>query len=79
MVKRLIAGRQMARAIPLINQKKDIVSDRLFKCTKCNFVWSQVYELGRKKVIDKYENFPSYGLKRKTCKECVYASKELNK
>jgi len=60
-------------------KKLDVVSDRFRKCIKCNRVWMSAYELGRKKVIDYYQDFPSYGLKKETCKECLNGNNNCTK
>jgi len=54
------------------NRSKEMPRSKyLFKCTKCNYVWTKVYSSGdRKSIEEKYKDFPSYGLERKTCKEC---------
>ena len=67
MVKRLTVGSTMRN-----NRSEEICTSRhLFKCTKCNYVWKRVYSGPHKTSIqEKYKDFPAYGLKQKTCKEC---------
>ena len=58
-------------AIPV---SKSIVSnirnhekEKLKKCPECGFVWEFNYQ---KKAINRYADFPSYGLKKEVCKKC---------
>ena len=45
------------------------VSERLRKCMKCRKVWEIIYQSNKEHFLT-YEDFPSYGLKRKTCRKC---------
>ena len=40
----------------------------MFACDECKFVWQPRYVHGV--PDDYYEDFPTYGLKRKTCPQC---------
>ena len=46
------------------------VSERLRKCMKCRKVWEIIYQSNKEHFLT-YEDFPSYGLKRKTCRKCT--------
>ena len=49
-------------------EKVNKISKHLFLCENCNSVWE--LKVNGKGSIEKYENFPTRGLKRKKCKEC---------
>ena len=50
-------------------------SKRLKVCTKCNLVWEVSYAGS----ILHYDCMPTYGLKRKTCKQCKKEAKNGQK
>jgi len=60
-------------------KQQDTISSKLFKCSKCNFVWTQIYEMGKTKLVEYYRDFPTYQLTRKTCKECLNESNRNKK
>tara|TARA_R100000234_G_C4953448_1_gene158464 strand:+ start:214 stop:519 length:306 start_codon:yes stop_codon:yes gene_type:complete len=52
--------------------------DEILHCTKCNFCWQFNSQLSRTKHYKNnniklylyYENFPTYGRKKRTCPDC---------
>ena len=47
---------------------------KMYKCPECGIVHesyvNKSYGKYYKRLVNKYEDFPSYGLKRKVCDEC---------
>ena len=41
----------------------------VFYCEMCKRAWED-YWISTKKRVNKYEDFPTYGLKRKKCLDC---------
>ena len=55
---------------PIIADRRKHEKEKLKKCPECGFVWEFNYQ---KKTIHRYADFPSYGLKKETCKKCKIA------
>ena len=55
---------------PAIANIRKLEKEKLKKCPECGFVWEFNYQ---KKTIHRYADFPSYGLKKETCKKCKIA------
>ncbi len=44
---------------------------KLKYCNTCKFVWEQLYCVNKRMTkVNKYKDFPSYGLTRTECKQC---------
>ena len=52
---------------PIISNIRNHEKEKLKKCPECGFVWEFNYQ---KKAINRYADFPSYGLKKEICKKC---------
>ena len=51
----------------IISNIRNHEKEKLKKCSECGFVWEFNYQ---KKTINRYADFPSYGLKKEICKKC---------
>jgi len=51
----------------IISNIRNHEKEKLKKCSECGFVWEFNYQ---KKAINRYADFPSYGLKKEICKKC---------
>ena len=58
----------MAKHNPSPNKPHRAVSKRLKLCTKCKKVWERAYQ---SQNIMYYDEFPTIGLVRETCEDCV--------
>ena len=52
---------------PSGNKPHRAVSKRLKLCESCKMVWERQYQAAK---VLYYEDFPTYGLNRKTCTSC---------
>jgi len=49
-------------------EKVNKIAKHLFYCDECGFAWEKMMD--RKDKLEKYDDFPIYGLTHKVCKDC---------
>ena len=69
---RVIDRKNMFKKNPWGTKSKDAkVADKKIKfCLKCKSCWEVISNIGSKKQLIFYDDFPTYGKQRKICKLC---------